>query len=153
MRGTVLAHLAADLSFDMKALHRILVADDDEVMRQAIALTLRRAGYIVDLAEDGWRCLDLYRSAAADLVVMDIYMPEKDGLETIIALRKEFPQAAVIAMSGSRGSMISQLVLQAAQGLGAVRTIEKPFTPEALLALVAEELERIRAAAGGREAA
>lgn len=125
-------------------------------MRQALAFALRKAGYIVDLAEDGWRCLDLYRAAAADLVVLDIYMPEKDGLETIIALRKEFPQAAVIAMSGSRGSQISQLVLKAAESIGAVRTIEKPFTPESLLALVAEELERAKASscgAGEREAA
>lgn len=143
----------------MKAEHKILVADDNVVMRQAIAFTLRSAGYVVELAEDGWQCLDLYRAAPADLVVMDLYMSEKDGLETIVELRKEFPQAVVIAMSGSRGIHVSHLMLQAAKGLGAVRSIEKPFKSEELLALVAEELERVRSSgeasrrrAGGAEA-
>lgn len=91
------------------------MADDDAVMRQAIALALRGAVYVVELAEDGRQCLDLYRAALSDLVVMDIHMPEKDGLETIVALRKEFPQAAVIAISGHK---ISPSMLWAAESLG-----------------------------------
>jgi len=109
------------------------------------------------LAAHGQQCLDLYRAAPADLVLMDLYMPEKEGLETIVELRKEFPGAAVVAMSGS---MLSELMLRSAEGLGAVGSIKKPFKEEALLALVAEELERIRAGnaalrgeAGGSEAA
>jgi CheY-like chemotaxis protein len=116
---------------------KILVVDDETVMRETIARFLRKAGYVVETAKDGSQCLEMYRAAPADLVLMDLFMPNKEGLETITELRREFPSAAVIAMSGHElvGSM-----LRAATVLGAIKTIEKPFTPEALLALVAQEL-------------
>jgi len=77
-------------------------------------------------------------------------MPEKGGLETLVGLQREFPQVAVVAMSGHRKV---ELMLRAAKGLGAIRTFAKPFEPEALLALVAEELDWVRGgkAARGRE--
>src|SRR6266540_295503 len=112
---------------------RILLVEDEAAMRLTVARTLRGAGHVVEMAEDGRECLDLYRATSADVVIMDLYMPNKDGLETLIELRREFPQVAVVAMSGHRKL---ELMLRAAKGLGAVRTIEKPFEQEALLALV-----------------
>jgi CheY-like chemotaxis protein len=121
---------------------RILLVEDEAATRLSVARTLRGAGHVVEVAEDGRECLDLYRAASADVVIMDLFMPNKDGLEALIELRREFPEVAVVAMSGHRKL---ELMLRAAKGLGAVRTIEKPFEPEALLALVAEELDWVRA--------
>ena len=81
---------------------RILLVDDDEGMRLMVARILRSAGHIVTLATDGAECLPSYRSSPADLVVMDLFMPDKDGLEALVELRKEFPHVAVVAMSGHR---------------------------------------------------
>ena len=116
---------------------RILLVDDDAAARLTIARTLREAGHTVELAEDGRQCVDLYRAQPADIVLLDLFMPNKDGLEALLELRREFPQVVVVAMSGHRKL---ELMLRAAKGLGALRTIAKPFDPEALLALVAEEL-------------
>ena len=126
---------------------KILLVDDDAATRLTVARILRDAGQLVELAEDGRKCLDLYRNAPADIVIMDLFMPEKDGLETLIELRRAFPQVAVVAMSGHRKV---ELMLRAAKGLGAVRTIAKPFDAEALLALVAEELDWVREGASAR---
>jgi CheY-like chemotaxis protein len=136
---------------------KILLVDDDAATRLTVTRILRGAGHAVVVAGDGRQCLDLYRTAPADVVIMDIYMPYKDGLETLIELRRDFPHVSVVAMSGHRAV---DLMLRAAKGLGAIRTIEKAFEPEALLTLVAEELDWVRADiaarmsdAGGQNAA
>lgn len=118
---------------------RILVVDDDDGMRHTMFRLLHRAGHDVELATDGKDCLEVIRSVSipVDLVLTDLYMPDKDGLELLCELRREFPKVAVVAMCGNRNW---QLMLKAAKGLGAVRTLEKPFTSEVLLAVVAEEL-------------
>ena len=121
---------------------KILLVDDDAATRLAVSRILRGAGHAVVVADNGRQCLDLYRVAPADVVMLDLYMPDKNGLETLIELRREFPYASVVAMSGHRQL---ELMLRAAKGVGAIRTIEKPFEPEALLALVAEELDWVRA--------
>lgn len=119
---------------------KILVVDDDEAMRRTIFRLLRRAGHEVVMAEDGREGVSLFRAAPADLVITDLYMPDKDGLETLCELHREFPDVAVIAICGNRNW---ELMLKAAKGLGAVRTLEKPFDPEMLVGMVAEELERL----------
>jgi DNA-binding NtrC family response regulator len=116
-----------------------LVIDDDEAMRLALAGTLKTAGYEVATAADGAAGLVAYRSAPADLVIVDLYMPGKEGLETLVQLRREFPDVAVIAMSGNRNM---ELMLRAAEKLGAIQTIAKPFEPSAILTMVQKTLER-----------
>lgn len=116
---------------------RLLVIDDDEAMRLALAGTLKAAGYDVATAADGAAGLAAYRAAPADLVVVDLYMPGKEGLETLVQLRREFPNAAVVAMSGNRNM---ELMLRAAEKLGAVQTIAKPFEPSEMLELVQKAL-------------
>lgn len=112
---------------------KILVVDDDAAMRITLTRVLIDAGHEVMVAADGTKGLAAYRKTPADVLLLDLFMPDKEGLETIVELRREFPAAVIIAMSGHRKM---DLMLRAAEGLGAVRSIAKPFEPAALLALI-----------------
>ena len=116
---------------------RILVIDDDPDMRALVEQMLKSAGHETILAADGREGIDQCRSKPADLVITDIYMPNQEGLETIMELRKRFPGLAIIAMSGraTAGTMLS-----IAEKLGAVETLQKPFVAEELLAAVEKAL-------------
>jgi two-component system, chemotaxis family, chemotaxis protein CheY len=118
---------------------RILVIDDDALLRGAIRVALESAGYEVIEAADGDAGLRLHREQGADVVVVDLFMPKRDGLEVIRAMRAEAPGAKIIAMSG--GSRLRLDLLDAAAAFGAARTLWKPFTPGALLTAVRELLE------------
>src|SRR2546422_679647 len=78
------------------AVARILVMDDDGTLRGAIRVALEAAGYEVMEAADGHAGLRLQREQGADLVLVDIFMPERDGLEVIRALRAEHPQPKIV---------------------------------------------------------
>jgi CheY-like chemotaxis protein len=110
---------------------RILVIDDDPDIRAILELTLKAAGHEVILAADGREGVERYCTSPADLVITDLYMPNRDGLETIRQLRRRFPKVAIIAMSGwvAAGTMLSM-----AQELGAVGVLHKPFRAEELIA-------------------
>jgi CheY-like chemotaxis protein len=111
----------------------ILVIDDSASCLQAIAQTLETAGHEVLTAGSGTEGLQILRQRAPDLILTDIYMPEKDGLEVIQAARQSSPGVQLIAMSG----MVPELdMLPAAKLLGAVQTLSKPFGPERLLGIV-----------------
>jgi DNA-binding response OmpR family regulator len=118
---------------------RILVVDDDQVLRGALRVVLEAAGYEVIEAADGDAALRLYDEQGADLVLVDIFMPERDGLEVIRALCAAIPQPKIVAMSG--GGRTGNLdVLEAAAAFGAARTFRKPFESRALLAAIRELL-------------
>jgi DNA-binding response OmpR family regulator len=114
--------------------HRVLVIDDEAAIRAALCATLGDAGYAVSEARDGIEGVETLRSDPADAVVMDIYMPLKDGFETIRELRRVAPAVKIIAISGaSRGDFDP---LKAAELLGADRALRKPFgTADVLTAL------------------
>jgi DNA-binding response OmpR family regulator len=117
----------------------ILVIDDDDLLRCAVRASLEAAGYDVLEAADGKTGLCLHGERAPDLVIVDIFMPERDGLDFIRDVRDRAPQAKILAISGGgRTGMID--VLSAAAALGASRTLSKPFLPGALLAAVRELL-------------
>src|SRR3990167_1268847 len=78
----------------------VLVVDDEDQIRQLIRETLEQAGYDVQEASNGKQGLERYRTKPADLVIMDILMPDQDGLESIMTLRREFPASRVIAITG-----------------------------------------------------
>ena len=119
---------------------RVLVVDDDQVLRCALRVVLEAAGYNVMEAANGDAGLRLYRERGADLVLVDIFMPERDGLEVIRALRAAVPQPKMIAMSG--GGRTGHLdILVAAAAFGAARTLRKPFEARALLAAIRDVLE------------
>jgi CheY-like chemotaxis protein len=119
----------------------ILVVDDEDQIRQLIRDTLEQAGYEVQEARDGKEGLDQYRSRPADLVIMDILMPDQDGLESIMTLRREFPAARVIAITGGSDMIGILNFLDVAKMLGARRTLQKPFEMKTLLDAAADELK------------
>jgi len=104
---------------------KILVIDDVPEVRSILSRWLRQAGHEVAEAEDGSDGLQRFCSTAADLVITDLYMPENEGIETIVTMRKLFPTAKIIAMSGR---LTSNSALQMAQQLGAAGVLRKPFT-------------------------
>ncbi|MDJ0893667.1 MAG: response regulator [Alphaproteobacteria bacterium] len=118
----------------------ILVIDDDDEYRAVTCQMLESAGFHVRQAPDGDSGITLYKSEPADLVITDILMPEKEGLETIIELRREDPTAKIIAISG--GSLDPHLDhLDYAQKLGAQAILRKPFRRQDLVALVRAALD------------
>jgi len=112
---------------------RLLIADDSADMRESLRLILERAGYEVRLAPDGMRALELQRVAPADVLITDIFMPDRDGLETITAFRREFPATRIVAMSGGGVRVDGELYLEIAGVAGADVMLTKPFDPGALL--------------------
>jgi DNA-binding NtrC family response regulator len=122
---------------------RILVVDDDPGIRRALHILLSREGYQVTQARDGVEALRLWRSTGGDLVITDLHMPEKDGIEMIIELLSHSPGIRIIAMSGGGQTKRLDLLGNAAL-LGAVHTIEKPFT-------LTEMMNTVRQALAGPE--
>jgi CheY-like chemotaxis protein len=118
----------------------VLVVDDEDQVRQLIRESLEQAGYAVQEARDGKEGLDQYRKQAADVVIMDVMMPDQDGLESILILRREFPAARVIAITGGSDMIGILNYLDVAKMMGARRTLQKPFELHALLDAVAAEL-------------
>ena len=79
---------------------KILLIDDDEGMRRWTSYFLNKAGHDASTAEDGQPGIELARKTDFDLVITDIFMPEKEGLETIMELKKEHPHLPIVAMTG-----------------------------------------------------
>lgn len=117
----------------------ILVIEDNENMLRMMSDLLNRSGFHVLSAIDGVAGLKVYRAEKPDLVITDIIMPDKEGLEVIMDLVKEEPRPKIIAMSGG-GMMEPRTYLSLAQKLGADEVLEKPFRPVELLDLIAKLL-------------
>ncbi len=117
----------------------VLIIDDDDNLRDSLRRTLHKAGYTVSDASDGKQGLLKLETVSPDLILLDIFMPGKEGLETIVELRRSHPGVRVIAMSGG-GTKGMIDVLKAATLLGARRTLAKPFSPEQLLEAVRAEM-------------
>jgi two-component system response regulator (stage 0 sporulation protein F) len=116
---------------------RILVIDDAAAVRELLEQMLRLAGHEVLLAGNGKEGLDLLRRQPVELVITDLFMPEKEGLETIQELHRDFSNLPVIAMSGEPGM---PSLLGIAKRFGAVKTIEKPFDRTEMMAAIDEAL-------------
>jgi CheY-like chemotaxis protein len=119
----------------------VLVVDDEDQLRQLIREILEQAGYQVTEARDGKEAVLQYRLAPADVVIMDILMPEQDGLETTSTLRREFPNVKIIAITGSSEMIGILSFLDVAKMLGAHRALQKPFEMQTLLDTVQAELQ------------
>lgn len=117
---------------------RVLIIDDDGMVRATLRMVLEDAGYEVQEAENGRRGVELFRRSPPDVVITDIIMPEQEGIETIIELRKQSPSLPIIAISG--GVHTGTLdVLAFARRLGADEILAKPFGPGEMV----EAVERI----------
>jgi CheY-like chemotaxis protein len=119
---------------------RILIIDDDNQARQVLRQKLERAGYEVVEARDGDEGLQRYRVTPVDLVITDILMPEKEGLEVIRELRRADPELKIIAISGGGRTGLLDF-LPVAEKLGAQRTFHKPFRLQEVLTAVHELLQ------------
>jgi DNA-binding response OmpR family regulator len=118
---------------------KILVIDDDKLIRSMVSQTLIAQGHEVIEAGDGNEGIDIYCRSQPDLVITDIIMPEKEGLETIKEIRDRSPQARILAISGG-GRLGTMDFLQIARKLGADRILHKPFDPDELLDMVEDTL-------------
>jgi CheY-like chemotaxis protein len=118
---------------------RILIVDDDPSFRTMLSQMLERAGYEVQEAENGNAALAAYSRQSSDLIITDLVMPEKEGIETIMEFRRTNPQAKIIAISGG-GRINPEVTLDLARKLGANRCLAKPFTQREILDAVAQLL-------------
>jgi signal transduction histidine kinase/DNA-binding response OmpR family regulator len=125
-----------------RAASHILVIDDDRDLCFVMEEMLRAEGYKVSVANDGEQGIKLQRKQPASLLITDIFMPNKEGVETIRDFRKEFPNVPIIAMSGG-GKLTSRGGLFTAKELGAEITLRKPFEMNDLLRSVAAALNRL----------
>jgi CheY-like chemotaxis protein len=133
----------------------ILIIDDDPGMRRTVSRILASAGHEVIEASDGLEGVDLFRSNHPDIVVTDIIMPKKEGIETILDLRQENPSTLILAISGgatnSGGSLVPLDYLGLAKGLGADGVLAKPFRAADLLQEIDNLLCRGSRGTGGAE--
>ena len=113
---------------------RILLIDDNATLRALLQAQLEEAGHEVCEAASGAEGARLYAERGADLILCDLVLPDKDGLETVRQLCQG-GGARVIAMTGE-ADLSSASLLRAAEQLGAVRSLRKPFAVEELLAAV-----------------
>jgi DNA-binding response OmpR family regulator len=117
----------------------ILIVDDDPQIRKLLSAILKRDGYGIITAPDGRQALRELDNQAVDLVITDLIMPGKEGIETIMEIRKKIPGMPIIAISGG-GKLNPQTYLDIARSLGAVRTMSKPINPASLTATVKDLL-------------
>ncbi len=110
---------------------RVLAIDDDELVAQTVVAILRSAGHEATSAPDGVEGLELVRNGSFNAVVTDIMMPRKEGIETILEIRRDRPEIKIMAISG--GSTGSTDFLQWAQKLGADAVLAKPFSAQEFL--------------------
>ena len=114
---------------------RILIIDDDDQIRDMLCRMLNQEGYVADDASNGVEGLARFRQQPYDLVLTDLIMPEKEGIEMIIELKSEFPEVKIIAMSGG-ARMGPEPYLQLADSLGAERCFRKPIPRADLLGAI-----------------
>jgi CheY-like chemotaxis protein len=125
----------------------ILIVDDDPAVQVAIRIVLERAGHIVVVAGDGRKGLAIFEAENFDLLVLDIFMPGMDGLETMKLIQQKQPLIPILVISGrpiSADSSAAPDFLKMATKLGAISSLQKPFKPVELLAAVASCLEAPR---------
>lgn len=111
---------------------RILVIDDEQLARFTMREILESAGHEVEEAKNGAQGIACQKSQPFDVVITDIIMPEKEGVQTIIELRRDYPTLPIIAISGG-GRTRNLDFLKIAERYGAKRILAKPFSEEELL--------------------
>jgi DNA-binding NtrC family response regulator len=117
----------------------VLLLEDNEAYRALMADVLTLAGFEVCAAPDGRHVAEILRARRIDLVITDLVMPERDGIETITDLHYSHPRLPVIAISGDM-PLNRDLYLRLAEKLGAARVLAKPFKMDQLIAAAREAL-------------
>jgi YesN/AraC family two-component response regulator len=111
---------------------KILIVDDETLIREGLKITLELEGYEVEIAEDGREAVRIVEIFKPDVIVTDIIMPEKDGIELILELRSTKQDIKIIAISGG-GRISAKDHLRIASKLGANIILTKPFTAKELI--------------------
>ena len=121
---------------------RILFVDDEPNLLDSIQRQLRpmRDQWDLYFAENGRQAMELMRSTPCEVVVTDLFMPEQEGIETIMALRRQHPDTKVVAMSGGGYQSKFTGALDVAAKLGAHATMQKPFSSQQMIDVVQEAL-------------
>jgi DNA-binding NtrC family response regulator len=115
---------------------RILVVDDEDIVRTSCSRTLSPEGYEVRLAKNGVEGLKMASEERFDLVLTDLKMPDMDGIEVLRIIKEKWPETAVIIVTGYQTVDTAVKAIK----LGAYDYIEKPFTPDSLISAVAEAM-------------
>lgn len=113
---------------------RVLVVDDQPDVCEFLAFGLQSAGFEVEVAANGREALERQHQHGADVVVIDIFMPDMDGIEAIDRIKSEYPGTRIVAMSG--GNPRQQDYLRVAGQIGVDATLKKPFSADELLAVL-----------------
>jgi DNA-binding response OmpR family regulator len=113
----------------------VLIVDDNADMQSFVKIVLERAGFEAQVAADGERALALQRAHPVDVLITDIFMPERDGIELIHQFKSAFPQVKIIAMSGG-GRISKRDYLPLAADIGADLVLRKPFAADTLLSML-----------------
>jgi DNA-binding response OmpR family regulator len=124
-----------DKTLEARAMNSVLVIDDDPVVCSVVQRVLERDGFTVASAGDAQTGLSRFAEINPDLVIVDILMPGKEGIATILELREANPDARILAMTGG-GNFAAGDVLRIAELLGADNSLKKPFAPAVLLETV-----------------
>lgn len=119
---------------------KILVIDDDLQFNAMICMILDEAGYEVRSAHNGIEGLQLFNDKRPDLVITDLYMPEKEGLETIMELRKKDSSIRILVVSGGSPHLNLSEMFNMAEMFGADAALPKPFSISTFLEKVKELL-------------
>jgi CheY-like chemotaxis protein len=118
----------------------ILIVDDEPGIRELLSLILEAAGHSVVAAEDGIEAPKIMSSRDIDVVITDLLMPERDGLEFITEIRAKYPKVKIIAMSGG-GHIARDSYLRIARNFGAHFLLEKPFSQAGVLGAIEKVLK------------
>jgi CheY-like chemotaxis protein len=120
---------------------RILLVEDDDSIRQLLHDILIAAGHTVVTATNGQEGVDKFTPGAFDLLITDLVMPEKEGIEVLREIRAQQPALKTLAISGGGKFGGAETYLRLASLLGAKQILAKPFTREQFLAAVNEQLD------------
>jgi len=120
-------------------LKNILLVDDEESIRKMVRAVLGEDNYSFTEASNGVEALEIMETQSFDLILTDVIMPDCDGIELVMSVRKKLPDIKVIVMSGG-GRVRADHYLNLAEKLGAARVFEKPFNTAELRETVAELL-------------
>jgi len=138
---------------ELSTVANILVIDDDPAVRMTMRLVLEREGHTVVPATDGLAGMRAVKAGGIDLLIVDIFMPGMDGIETLLEVREHQPDLPAIVISGTSlggEGMQAPDFLAMAVKLGAVRSLQKPFKPRDIIAAVRQSLEDAAANSTGK---
>ncbi len=115
---------------------KILLVDDDKLIREMLQTMLEKEDYVTEIASDGDEAIRMFHKFKPDLVVTDIILPEKEGIEIIQQFLRENPAVKILAISGGALNIDSNSTLKMAKALGAHATLSKPLFKDEFLAAV-----------------